>query len=185
MTTENTTSTAVEKKFNTRPGLVAGIILILVGLMALAQQFIRLDWLGLAFLPTLALIFMATGLIYKKIGLIIPGGILAGIGAGAIASETLPLGEPQDGARFLLIFAAGWALITLLSAVLHLRDRKQEIAWWALIPGTIIGLIGAAILIGGTALKALELLGQGWPVILIALGLYILLRRKQVENRES
>lgn len=182
MTTENTTPTPVEKKTSARPGLVAGAILILVGLLALAQQFIHLDWLGLAFLPALALIFSAAGLIYKKIGLIIPGGILAGIGAGAIASETFALPEPQDGGRFLLIFAGGWALITLFSIVLHLRDRQQEIAWWALIPGTIIGLVGAAILIGGNALKALEILGQGWPVILIAIGLYIILRRKQVQE---
>lgn len=176
MTAENM-NPVVEKKVQ-RSGLIGGMILILVGLLALLQQFVSLAWLGDLFLPGLALVFIAAGLLRNQVGLIIPGGILAGIGAGAIVENSLRLPEAQSGAVVLMVFACGWALITLLSAVINRRDSRQGIAWWALIPAGVMGAIGGLILIGGTALKALELAGKAWPLVLIALGLYLLLRRK-------
>ena len=181
MTTENVTPVEM-KKTSPRTGLVAGMILILIGLLALVQQFVKLEWTGMAFLPALGLIFITAGLLKKKVGFLIPGGILAGIGVGAILVETLPLSETATGAIFLLTFAGGWVLISLLSLIVHRMDVREEIAWWPFIPAGIMGLIGAAILIGGQALKVLELLGQGWPVILIVVGLYIILRRKQIQQ---
>lgn len=180
MTTQSNQTIVEKKKIN--GGLVGGMVLILVGLLALVQQFVKVDWFGMAFLPGLALIFIAAGLVRNQIGFIIPGGILAGIGTGVIVESRLQMPELQEGGTMLLIFAAGWVLITLLSFVLHARDARQEVAWWALIPAGIMGLIGAAILMGGTALKALEVVGKGWPVILIAIGLYIMLRRKQIQE---
>lgn len=182
MTTENTTP-IVEKKVSTRSGLIGGMILILVGLLALAQQFIKADWFDMAFLPGLALIFLAAGILRNQVGLVIPGGILAGIGTGVILESSLSLREPLNGAVILLCIAGGFALITLVSFVLRARSPRTEIAWWALIPGGIMAVIGGAILLGGSALQALEIVGRGWPVILIALGLYILLRRKQLQDR--
>jgi hypothetical protein len=55
---------------------------------------------------------------------------------------------------------------------------------WALIPGGIMALIGAAVIGGGIFEQTLEMLGQYWPVILIAVGLGILVngaRRKTSE----
>ena len=63
-----------------RSGVIAGVALIAIGLLALLSQLVDLQNFGLLVLPTLALIFLAWGLITRTFGLIIPGGILAGIG---------------------------------------------------------------------------------------------------------
>ncbi len=158
----------------TRNMLVGGIALIAIGLLALAGQIFDMDNLGLLVLPALALIFLAWGLITRTFGLIIPGGILAGIGLGAILVEQswVPMTEMAQGGVFLLSFAAGWVLITLMSPFV-----SQRLVWWPLIPGGILAAIGGMLLAGETGVKMLELLSYAWPVALIVLGLYLVLRR--------
>ena len=162
---------------------VGGLVLIIVGVFFLLQQILDLN-LGLYFLPGLALVFILSGLAARKIGLIIPGGILAGIGTGAALLEGpfKAVQEPRQGGFFLLAFAGGWVLITLLSLVLKAMDAKSPVAVWPLIPGSIIALTGGALVVGGDALKVMNVVGQGWPIILIAVGLYIVLRRKEIQN---
>lgn len=157
-----------------RKGLLTGSALVLIGLLNLLAQFKPFESIGLLFLPALGLIFLTWGLLSRQAGLLIPGGILSGLGAG-VALVTGPLSivsDPQKGGVILLSFAAGWALITLLSALI--RDTQ----WWALIPGTIMGLIGTALMVGGQALDLLEYAGRGWPLILIAAGLYVAFWRR-------
>jgi hypothetical protein len=48
--------------------------------------------------------------------------------------------------------------------------------WWALIPGTILALLGGALSLGGMAM--LEFARRWWPLLLVVLGLVILVRRK-------
>lgn len=157
-----------------RNALVGGIALIVIGLLTLAGQVLDLQNLGLLVLPALALIFLAWGLITRTFGLIIPGGILAGIGLGAIVVEQswVPMGEMTQGGVFLLCFAAGWVLISLLSVF-----TSERLQWWPLIPGGILGAIGVLLLAGDAGVKVLELLGYAWPVALIIAGLYLVLRR--------
>ncbi len=73
----------------------------------------------------------------------------------------------------MLVFAGGWFLITVLTAAFTSHTQ-----WWALIPGAIVALIGGALMLGGAALNVLEFVGRWWPLILVALGLAIILRRK-------
>ena len=154
--------------------IVAGLALIVIGLVALAAQFIDSPNLGLLVLPTLAIIFLAWGLITRTFGFIIPGGILAGIGLGAILvqSDLTSQHELMQGGVFMLAFAGGWALITLLSV--FTTDRLQ---WWPLIPAGIMAIIGALLLAGEAGLKVLELSEYIWPIALIVVGLAIILRR--------
>lgn len=70
-----------------RKHATADIILILIGLLILAGEFIQSETIGLLFLPILSLIFLAWGLLNRSIGLLIPGGILLGIGLGAYLIE--------------------------------------------------------------------------------------------------
>ncbi len=158
-----------------RGKLVAGIALILIGLLALAAQVIGTEWLGLLFLPALGLIFLVWGGIARSVGLLIPGGILGGISLGVFLIERMPALSTggASGGVFLLSFALGWGLITLLSAVF--TDRVH---WWPLIPGTIMALIGGALLAGGAALEVLDLIGRVWPLGLIGLGLWLFFRRR-------
>jgi len=70
-------------------GVVGGAILISIGLFTLIQQFVQIHW-GLYFLPFLALIFLVAGIVGRRPGLLIPGGILAGIGAGPAGRPARP-----------------------------------------------------------------------------------------------
>lgn len=154
---------------------IAGIALISIGVLALAAQFIEWEVLGLLFLPMLALIFIVWGIVTREGGLLIPGGILAGIGAGVVLMDssiaTAATGETAEAGIFLVAFAAGWVLVTLLSAIF-----TDETIWWALIPGGILGAIGGALMVGGPALSLLELVGRLWPLALVAAGAYLLYR---------
>ena len=172
MTTSEQPSTTSSN--NAKNTLTAGLALILIGLAVLAVQFIDTPNIGLLILPTLAVIFLAWGLITRTFGLIIPGGILAGIGTGAALMQMTALetqGE-SEAAIFLLAFAGGWALISLLSV--FTSDRFE---WWPLIPGGIIAVVGALLLIGDAGLQVLELSQYLWPISLVVIGLAIILRR--------
>lgn len=157
-----------------------GVFLIVIGVFALLNTLF--DWgnLGFLILPGLAALFILWGIVSRSSGLFIPGGILAGIGFGTfLVADPLSGLEHgiDDGALFMLSFAAGWVLIPVLS-VIFTEDKH----WWALIPAGIMALIGTSILIGGIAETALNLAGKFWPLILIILGLYALLEREKIAD---
>jgi len=153
-------------------GVIGGAILISIGLFALLEQLVPIEW-GLYFLPVLALIFLLAGFLERRPGLLIPGGILAGIGAGAILvqSPLFALSEPARGGLFLLAFAAGWALITAASFLVG------KLMLWPLIPAAVMAFFGAALFAGSLGLQLMIAFGYIWPVILIAIGAYLILRR--------
>lgn len=163
---------------NTSPPLrrnrvLSGLVLILLGGVFLVAQFVEIPSLGKLILPGLGLLFLFWGIAVREGGLLIPGGILSGIGMGVYLMEALPLeGEAEPGV-FLLSFGGGFVLITLLSALF-----TRETQWWALIPGGILAAIGGALYMGGAALDALELAGRFWPVALILAGLWLIFRRR-------
>jgi hypothetical protein len=156
-----------------RNDLIWGIILVGIGLLALADQFINIHWgnWGVLFLPALGGGFLLWGILSRQAGLIIPGGIISGIGWGAalITGPLSNLDGDYEGGIFMLTFALGWALITLLTAVFTSKTH-----WWPLIPGGIMALIGGGILFGGIFLQTLTFIGKIWPVFLILLGIYVL-----------
>ncbi len=153
----------------------AGVAFITIGAFLLIAQNLAFNWLGLSILPGLGMIFLVWGLVTRTPGLLIPGGILTGLGAGAIAIDLwgAALPEANQAGIFMLTFAGGWGLITVLSALIG----KPML--WPLIPGGIMALVAAAAFGLGSAQQALELLGRFWPVIFIVLGLATLLRRRQ------
>ena len=161
-----------------RNHLAWGIVLVGLGLWMLVSNLTGWD-LGAAFPLGLGLIFLVWGSVTRKLGLLIPGGILSGIGAGAllVSGPFSGLEGEAEGGLFMLSFAVGWALITLTSALFI-----RKVAWWPLIPGGIMAFIGGALLIGGPALEVLTYLGQGWPIALIAVGLYLILWRKGLQE---
>ncbi len=175
MTTQLPNTNDSKKATETRDRVILGVMLIAIGLLAFLSQVIDLPHIEWLILPGLALIFLLWGLISREIGLLIPGGILAGIALGIYLITGPYVGqiEENQGGVFLLAFSAGWALISLLSLL-----SKQGFQWWPLIPGGIIGLVGLAILRGGAAMRLLELMGYAWPLILVAVGVYLLLKRR-------
>ncbi|MCP4419268.1 MAG: hypothetical protein GY805_21840 [Chloroflexi bacterium] len=162
--------------------MTGGLILVGIGLWALVSQFVTIDLpgnLGLLFLPGLGVMFLAWGILTRNGGLMIPGGILSGIGWGAyaIAGPFSVWQGDNEGGVFLISLGLGFGLITLVTAVF-----AKETHWWALIPGSIILFIGASILFGGALLTALSWIGKLWPAGLILLGAFILYKGFR-ENR--
>ncbi len=155
---------------------MAGVALIGIGLLLLVAQLVGGELLGRAFLLLLGGIFVLWGLLSRQIGLLIPGGILSGLGLGVllITGPFHSLEEADQGGVFLLAFALGWGLISLLSLLLPGRA-----CWWPLIPGGILALIGGGLLWGEAGRQVLEWVGQLWPVALIAGGLYLILWRRR------
>jgi len=164
-----------KKATEARDRVILGVMLIAIGLLVFLSQVIDLPQIELLILPGLAMIFLLWGLLTREIGLLIPGGILAGIALGVylIIGPYAGQIEENQGGIFLLAFSAGWALISLLSLI-----SKQGFQWWPLIPGGIIGLVGLAVMRGGAAMQLLEILGYAWPLALVAVGAYLLLRRR-------
>jgi hypothetical protein len=160
---------------DSRGRIIAGIALIAIGLLALLAQLTNWSILGWIVLPTLAVIFLTWGLLTRNFGLIIPGGILGGLGLG-LFTMVGPFSSLFAGAQpgvFMLSFAAGWALITLLSPI-----TSDRVHWWPLIPGAVIGMVGLFLLGGRFTWAIMQLMGYGWALILIGAGAYLLLRRK-------
>jgi hypothetical protein len=168
------TSTNVTQT-NRRDALVGGTLLIAIGVLVLLAQNIKAEALGLLFVPALGGLFIVAGIVGRQVCFIIPGGVLTGIGLGLIFTQNpqAALTETAQGGVFFIGFALGWFLITVLSKLF-----TSETQWWALIPGTIMALLGGALMLGGAALNVLEFAGRWWPLILVALGLVIIVRRK-------
>lgn len=169
-----TTSAVETNPAQPRGRLIGGLILIGVGLYLFAAQFLQAAWMGTLILPGLGLIFIAGGLAGRNPGLLIPGGILSGLGLGTylVAGPLGDASEVTSGAIVLLCFAAGWGLITLLSAVIGRR------LLWPLIPGGLLAAVGGLMFAGASGLVILEWLGRLWPLALIAAGAALLLRRR-------
>lgn len=158
--------------------LTAGVVLIAFGLLALLATLINSDILGLSILPILGVAFIVWGLLARLPGVMIPGGILSGLGLGVLLSElafsTMP-GETRGGI-VVLGLGIGFLLIVPLTWLV-----TQAPHWWALIPGGILATIGMALLAGGPALNALTVIGRFWPLIPIAVGVLLIwqmLRRR-------
>jgi hypothetical protein len=110
--------------------------------------------------------------------LIIPGGVLTGIGLGILAIQG-PWHFPVEGqnAIFLLCFALGWFLITILTALFTCTQ------WWALIPGGIMALIGCTILVTNGAFHWMDI-NLVYAAILIVIGLILLVYRGRPKNND-
>ncbi len=153
---------------------IGGAVLVALGLLLFAQQFIRVDLAWLV-LPTLALVFLAAGLGTRKAGFLIPGSILSGLSLGMLGVLYVFSAAPEtvQGGSFLLALAAGFAGIPLFTALV--TGRAQ---WWGLAVAALLSLVGGALFAGDFGLRAIEALGKVWPLVLVALGVSLIWRRK-------
>ena len=92
-------------------GLVGGLILISIGVIALLGQVVDFTvWenFGVSFVLLLGLVFLAWGIFSREAGPMIPGGILSGIGLGIVllVNNLVPAGI-EEGGIFLIVFGSG------------------------------------------------------------------------------
>jgi hypothetical protein len=137
---------------------------------------LRLVDFALYVLTGVALTFLAWGTLTRKIGLIIPGSVMIGIGPGVYLAWR-GVGEVQINALaqtgvMLVYFSMGWGLITIFSKLVN--DR---FTWWPLIPGGVLAVTGYGLYLGGDPHNALSFISDTGSVGLILFGLYLLLWR--------
>jgi hypothetical protein len=152
--------------------LLLAVFLIGVGVMLLLSQWLQLSWLSLLILPLIGIGFLAWGIFAREVGLMIPGGILLGIGGAIfVQSQLLPQASGLPTVALIMFgMAAGLAIVALLSPL------AGKLALWPVFPALIFALFGMLFLGGEQGLQVLITLGQFWPVILIIAGVAILVR---------
>lgn len=151
---------------------VGGAVLIILGVALLIGPLTgwHFSWMAL---PTMAVIFLAWGLLMRSLGLLIPGGILAGIALGVtLMQNSASLSDGTGGAAiFMFCFAAGWVLIAVLSPL-----TTAGFSWWPLIPAAIMAMVGGALALNQPSL--LSWFGYIGPLFLIGLGAWLIVRQR-------
>lgn len=155
-----------------KPGVIAGIILILLGVLFLAREiapeyFQFWDWpfivIGLGGVFLLWAILSGTG------GLAVPGSILAGIG-GILYYQNLT----GDWASWSYIWALIPGFVGLGVIISGIIDRNFKEAFSG---GLVLLLISTTLFLAfGSAFGLQPEITQYWPVLLIVLGLIALVR---------
>lgn len=149
---DNDLQPAPRKESPTRLAAATGLVLVTAGLLMLLEQYARTGWLGLVVPPAVGAIFLLGGLRFRRLGLIIAGAIVTGLGMGIFAALNLLTGRGilvQVGS-LLLCFAASWLVILLAS-----RFFARRVAWWALVPGGVLASAGLCFCF--TGLRAVDL----------------------------
>ena len=158
-------------------GLIAGVIVIGIGLFFLLGQFVP-DigrWIPLF----IGLAFLAAFLARREYGFLIPGCIVAGVGVGVVLEGVVD--ERWSGSVVLLSIAGGFIAIWVVSRLMHAADRSwphgpshdaAKALWWPLIPGGILLLVALIVLVEEGFHSDLL---RWWPLLLIGAGVVILL----------
>ncbi|HEY5387617.1 MAG TPA: hypothetical protein VIL79_06910 [Thermoleophilia bacterium] len=137
-----------------------GAVLVVVGAVLLGGRFNDVIaaggpalWIGLGFLTWWAF--------SGNYGLLVPAGVLTGLGAGLMLDHVDFYGNPVAlglGVGFLAIYA------------LDALRRQRSSSWWPLVPGAVLVVVG---LLQNTSGR--DSLGElGWPLFLIVIGIIII-----------
>ncbi len=154
---------------------IGPVIMIVIGVLALIAMLTESEVVGLLILPALGLVFLVWGFMSHRFGLVVPGCILTGIGVPVFLSEqVLNISGEDTGGLVVLGLGLGFAAMTLIAPMM--REKRLL---WPLIPAAILGIVGVLLIIGGEALKVLETAGRFWPVILLVIGVYLLLKPRE------
>ncbi len=151
-----------------RPSGRTGVALIGIGALALIVSFVQAKFVGLLFLPMLALAFLSWGLTTRNTRLLVPGGILGGIGVGTLLAETVYKSNDMTTTGGIIILSMGLGFLLILPLERSIHTLTQQ---WELIPGGVLALLGLGLLI--TPVRGLLAdAGKYWPILLIVLGAY-------------
>jgi hypothetical protein len=141
---------------------IAGLVLLAVAAVALLDRYVALR-LGVAAPLLIGLGFVIWSLVARNPALLIPGGILTGLGGGLVVERMLSAGPAIDRAVILLGLAFGFALISILTRMAF-RQRVR----WPLIPALVLMIVGGVHLAGAELRQVTRLLYQFWTYIALA-----------------
>ncbi len=146
-------------------GWLPGVILIAVGVTLFAVQLLHLD--ADVIVLVIGLVFATAFAGTRRYGLLVPAGILTGLGFGILLEDFGVRGEP-------VVLGLGLGFLAIFGADLLTSGARAPGRWWPLIPGTILVIIaGVESTFGSEGARVIE---QGWPILLIAAGAWLLLR---------
>ncbi len=148
-----------------------GVALIVIGALAFAVTLVRAQDLGLFVLPAISIILLAWGILIRGGVLLVTGAILAGVGVGLVLAERVFIGLSDTAGAGLIVLFTGLGILLVTPLLFIARQQRER---WLLLPGSILTLLGAALLLGGILRSAVELAGRFWPVALVALGVSLL-----------
>lgn len=158
-----------------KSGLVAGLVLIVIGAALLAARFIPgLREFGLQWpviIIGVGLFLFLLGLVTRTPGLAIPACIVGGIG-GLLYWQTLTHRWES--------WSYAWALIPgfvgvgmIVAGLLEAKGKRAELVRGG---GTLVVISLVLFVIFGSFLGGFWRLGQYWPLLLVALGLFLLVQ---------
>ncbi|HET6700306.1 MAG TPA: hypothetical protein VFH14_00775 [Gemmatimonadaceae bacterium] len=146
-------------------GWLPGVILIAVGVTLFAVQLLDLD--GDVVVLVIGLVFAIAFAATRRYGLLIAAGIITGLGGGILLEDFGVTGEP-------VVLGLGLGFLAVYAGDLLTSGARAPGRWWPLIPGTILTIIAGAESTFGPG--GARMIAQGWPIILIAAGAWLLLR---------
>ena len=145
---------------------IAGALLVLVGLLLLAERHAP------ALVPVIplaaGLCLLALALLIHWPGLLLSAGVLIGVGLGVLVARG---SSPEVAAAAFLVCIGGGLLMTWALAMLL---RVHALRWRALLAGTGFIIAGAVVYALGIGPTLLTLTIGWWPVVLIVIGAVLL-----------
>lgn len=147
-----------------------GLVLLAVAVLALLNRYLPFRSEQLI-LPLLGAGFTIWAVLARVPGLLIPGGVLLGIGLGTLAQRFYGLGAGTGSGQALFLFclAGGFLLITLL----FLACFRQRVLW-PLWPASFIALAAAMRLMGSAWQDYLWRILPYWPFALLVIAIWLL-----------
>ena len=137
----------------------------MIGATLFAIQWLHLD--ADVIVLVIGLVFAGAYAATRRYGLLIPAGILSGLGAGILLEDFGVTREP-------VVLGLGLGFLAIYGVDLATSRSPQRARWWPLIPGAIlIAVAGAGGAFGDEGGRTIQ---QAWPVILIVIGAWLLVR---------
>jgi len=166
----NIVSSMFTKQHNVDRRIVAGLILFISGGFVLAAQAFHLQWLSFLAPLSVGLVLLGTSVFSRRLGYMISGAIVSGLGVGIyLAAISLLGGEPwvRIGTGMLGL-AGGFLVVTILG-----YWSRQRLYWWALLAAAPIAASGFVLALTTASLLDFVLYeATGIGMTLLVIGLY-------------
>lgn len=164
------TPSATPTRDNRRGRLVAGGVLLAVAGAALAAPYLPPGFAGRAFVPFLGVAFVVWAALSRSIGLLVPGGVLLGVGVGAWLQAS------YGPAAFLFSLAGGFLSISVLSMLIFGAKHKT---WWTVFPAGGLAFAGIVVSGGPAVREVLRGMQNYWPYALIVVAVALIVSALQ------
>jgi hypothetical protein len=143
---------------------VAAVVLLTVAGFALLAPHVTWSWRGGLLLP-MGVVFLIWAALVRSPGLMVPGGVLSGLGVG------LALAPGFGPAALLFGLAGGFLLVGALNRLV----LGRRFALWPLWPAAGLTLAGVVVLTARDHREVWRVAGEYWPYAAISVALWLLL----------